>query len=137
MKKISIFIILGLIVVAPAISSQKCLYKGTLVVGWAPKTNGIDWIVDQDEENGVNISGVGVCTNFEPDAGKYKDYITMPTTSDSISYIRQCWCKMVAPAESQWIWHTTYSSYANCLTSCAEACGYEVSLDTYLGRRLM
>ena len=68
----------------------------------------------------VSINGVAICgseTGYY--VGTTSESVTASTTSNANKY---CWCKMVSPAVSPWVFRFAYSSETECFSSCAGGC---------------
>ena len=83
-----------------------------------------DW-ADTCTTNGVStpISGIGICSSTK---GAYQ-YATatkldISSTSDDNKY---CWCRMISPAVSRWV-YSSYSSAGVCAQLCAANCATNV-----------
>lgn len=62
----------------------------------------------------VNIDGISECVNSST---------TFPQTQrPDLATQRYCWCKMIAPAVSNWVYRTSYSTAGDCAYGCAGAC---------------
>ena len=69
---------------------------------------------------GVSIQGVAFCGSRNGGSvGATTDAVTTSTTSDNNKY---CWCKMVSPAVSRWVFTYAYTSAGRCADDCAYYC---------------
>ena len=69
---------------------------------------------------GVSIQGVAFCGSQDGGStGATTDAVTTSSTSDNNKY---CWCKMVSPAVSSWVFYGDRGSASNCARLCARIC---------------
>ena len=76
--------------------------------------------------NGVStpISGIGRCSSTN---GR-SDYTTATEldTSSTSANNKHCWCKMITPAVSRWVFLSSSMSAVDCARQCAHYCAYRV-----------
>ena len=71
---------------------------------------------------GVSVQGVAFCGSQDGGSvGATSTAVTISTTSDDNKY---CWCKMVSPAVSRWVFDHADASAYTCADSCAINCAY-------------
>lgn len=75
--------------------------------------------ISWDINCGVDVTGIGVCSNQRGSVGNVSLSVTGTTTQNSNYY---CWCRMLTPAVSQWIMASNMGTVAACLTNCASIC---------------
>ena len=69
---------------------------------------------------GIEIQGVAFCGSRNGVfAGTKSENVTTGSTSDDNKY---CWCKMVSPAVSRWVFHPADTLAGSCAYSCAYLC---------------
>ena len=69
---------------------------------------------------GVSIQGVAFCGSQDGgETGATTDAVTTSTTSDNNKY---CWCKMVSPAVSRWVFTQAITPAGYCANNCAFVC---------------
>ena len=69
---------------------------------------------------GIEIQGVSFCgSQAGGSTGKTSETVTTSSTSDDNRY---CWCKMVSPAVSSWVFRNSGVSAGGCAISCANSC---------------
>ena len=80
----------------------------------------------QDQSNwsatcgGIAIQGVAFCGSQKgSSAGVKSKTVTTSSTSDDN---KNCWCKMVSPAVSSWVFADSEASAGNCAYYCAGSC---------------
>jgi hypothetical protein len=72
--------------------------------------------------NGINIKGVGVCSSTSSSsAGNTLSSLASSSTADDNRY---CYCKMIIPAVSYWVFAMVHASGGNCLSGCTNYCSY-------------
>ena len=69
---------------------------------------------------GIEIQGVAFCGS--QDGGSEGKTSETVTTSPASEYNKNCWCKMVSPAVSSWVFSYSFSSAGDC-SRCAVSCG--------------
>ena len=70
--------------------------------------------------DGVSIQGVAFCGSQNGGSnGATTDAVTTSSTSDDNKY---CWCKMVSPAVSRWVFSYSGGSAYTCALNCAAYC---------------
>ena len=73
--------------------------------------------------NGKEVTGISICSGNE-----VTPY--MPGTPYSSNPSKNgCWCQMIAPCHSRWIFLKRYTDQATCVSECAKGCG----MDMYVG----
>ena len=72
--------------------------------------------------NGVStpISGIGICSSTKG-ASQYAT-ATELDTSDTADNNKHCWCKMISPAVSRWVFNPSSPSAGYCAQFCATLC---------------
>lgn len=71
---------------------------------------------------GIKIQGVAFCGSQSGDStGETSETVTISLTGDDNKI---CWCKMVSPAVSSWVFNTYFSFAGECANSCADNCAY-------------
>ena len=75
--------------------------------------------------NGVStpISGIGICSSIR--ASQYATATELDTSStpDDNKY---CWCRMISPAVSRWVYRFSFTSAGLCARLCALNCAIAV-----------
>ena len=114
-------IIAGIICAAsipPAYAVTKCV-KLTSSTAWCTNDSGSgsNWSMTCD---GIEIQGVAFCGSQDGDSmGTKSETVTTSLTSDDN---RNCWCKMVSPAVSSWVYSRGYADAGSCAFDCAYVC---------------
>ena len=68
----------------------------------------------------IKIQGVAFCGSRNGGSiGTKSETVTTSSTSDNNKY---CWCKMVSPAVSSWVFSFSYTDAGSCATTCAYGC---------------
>ena len=79
---------------------------------------------------GIAIQGVVFCGSQKGGSkGETSETVTTSTTSDDNKY---CWCKMVSPAVSSWVFNRSLSSAGYCAGNCAYYCAYDARYNSDL-----
>ncbi|MBE6459659.1 MAG: hypothetical protein E7009_01585 [Alphaproteobacteria bacterium] len=132
MKKLLTLTAVGAILAAPATAVQKCVALDPEHVSCYPTSEEYSDFVGKAEwsitctTNGtsVPIKGIGMCSNQA--ANDFFDTSEAITTVSSESDMtdRYCWCKMVEPAVSSWVYIGTdvYGGDRACAYGCAASC---------------
>ena len=69
---------------------------------------------------GTEIQGVAFCGSKDGGSiGTKSETVTTSSTSDNNKY---CWCKMVSPAVSSWVFLYSRPSVGSCAYYCANSC---------------
>ena len=77
--------------------------------------------------NGVStpISGIGICSSTRGrSTGQTATELDISSTSDNNKH---CWCKMISPFVSRWVFFGSYPSAGDCDLNCAVPCAYGVT----------
>lgn len=115
-------LIAGLICMAtipPAMAVTKCvkLNSSTTCSTYSGAYKQSNWSATC---GGVSIQGVAFCGSQNGGStGATTDAVTTSTTSDNNKY---CWCKMVSPAVSRWVFDRAITSAGSCADNCAHLC---------------
>ncbi|MDE6570938.1 MAG: hypothetical protein K2L95_01830 [Alphaproteobacteria bacterium] len=73
---------------------------------------------------GTRIHGVAFCGNQNSNLGDKTDAVGTGLTSDDNRY---CWCKMVSPAVSSWVFAFIFGSAGDCSVKCAYYCAHNAA----------
>ncbi len=80
---------------------------------------------------GIEIQGVAFCGSQNGGSmGTKSEKVTTSSTSDDN---KNCWCKMVSPAVSRWVFAYTHDSAGHCADGCSNNCGF-ISEESEPGR---
>ncbi len=121
-------IIAGIICAAsipPASAVTKCvrLSSSTTCVRPYGSTGQSNWSATC---GGIEIQGVAFCGSQK--GGSYGAKSETVTTSSTSDDNKHCWCKMVSPAVSSWVFSYSYPYAGTCATSCAGYCASRAQL---------
>ena len=85
-----------------------------------------DW-ADTCTTNGVStpISGIGICSSFYP-TSQYDTRVTQLNTLSTVDENLNCWCRMISPAVSRWVFYLWFGSAGDCAWECARYCASSV-----------
>ena len=118
-------IIAGIICVAsipPAYAVTKCvkLSSSTTCSHVNPGTYVVDWTSNcTSRGTSVAISGISQCSSTSGSStGQKATSLEISGGTDD----KYCWCKMVSPAVSSWVFNYDRGSASNCAYSCANGC---------------
>ena len=129
-------IIAGIICVAsipPAYAVTKCvkLTSSTTCSYVNPGTSVVDWTSNcTSSGTSVAISGISQCSSTSGSSiGQKATALEISGGTDD----KYCWCKMVSPAVSSWVFRGSMSSCANdCATRCANLAALSASFRSAL-----
>lgn len=115
-------LIAGLICMAtipPAMAVTKCvkLNSSTTCSSYSGLASQSNWSATC---GGVSIQGVAFCGS--QNGGSTGATTGAVTTSSTIDNNKYCWCKMVSPAVSSWVFYGDRESASNCARLCARIC---------------
>ncbi|MBQ7127937.1 MAG: hypothetical protein IJO18_03060 [Alphaproteobacteria bacterium] len=124
--KRSIFILLGMgILTGGAHAVQKCvaLDASTTTCTSTPTAGNADWSATcTTNGTSVPIKGIAMCSNQAADAAYgTSDAITTVSSSSDTTNVN-CWCKMVEPAVSSWVFFSASTSAGHCAAYCSFFC---------------
>ena len=76
--------------------------------------------------NGVStpISGIGICSST--DGGSPGATATELDISSTVDENLNCWCRMISPAVSRWVFYLWFGSAGDCAWECARYCASSV-----------
>ena len=115
-------IIVGIICAAsipPVYAVTKCvkLTSSTTCTSFSGAVGQSNWSATC---GGIEIQGVAFCGSQDGgSAGTKSENVTTSTTSDDNYY---CWCKMVSPAVSSWVFYFEEMPAGYCAYNCANNC---------------
>ena len=113
-------IIAGIICAAsipPAYAVTKCVKLTSSTTCTNASGSGSNWYATC---GGIAIQGVAFCGSQDGGStGTKSGTVTTSSTSDNNKY---CWCKMVSPAVSSWVFSRSTSSGGLCTSSCSYSC---------------
>ena len=108
---------------AHAVTKCVRLRSSTTCFGGSGAENQSNWSASC---NGAQIQGVAFCGSQKGESAGAK--LTAVPISSTVSDNKHCWCKMVSPVVSPWVfgvqWFTTAG---NCATGCADNCVYALT----------
>ena len=127
MKKLLTLTAVGAILAAPAMAVQKCVaFDASTTTCTSTSTySKADWSATcTTNSTSVPIKGIAMCSNQAADAtyGTSDTMTTVSNTTDTTNV--NCWCKMVEPAVSSWVFVGTTTSAGFCATNCSYRCAY-------------
>ena len=140
MKKLLMLTTVGAMLAAPANAVQKCVALNTESTECAPLNPSLylytPWWEAKCTTNDKNllIKGIGACSRVQGNAyaSAYPND-TIPTVSDSSDTTNvNCWCKMISPAVSRWVFAKTHTSVGDCAASCAFYCVTQFRFSEFL-----
>ena len=121
-------IIAGIICAAsipPAYAVTKCVKLTPSTTCTTSSGNGSNWSATC---GGIAIQGVAFCGYQDGGSeGKTSENVTASSTSNNNKY---CWCKMVSPAVSPWVFGTPLTSAGLCADNCADQCAFRARYST-------
>ncbi len=113
-------IIAGIICAAsipPVYAVTKCVKLTSSTTCTNASGSGSNWSATC---GGIAIQGVAFCGYQDGGSeGKTSENVTASSTSNNNKY---CWCKMVSPAVSSWVFLISVASAGACAISCAGSC---------------
>ena len=113
-------IIAGIICAAsipPAYAVTKCVKLTPSTTCTTSSGNGSNWSATC---GGIEIQGVAFCGSQNGGSiGATTENVTASSTSNNNKY---CWCKMVSPAVSSWVFYYSRASAGDCAFYCANNC---------------
>ena len=120
MKKHLIIVgIICAVTIPPAAAVTKCvkLTSSTTCTSYSGATGQSNWSATC---GGIEIQGVALCGSQNGgSSGTKSENVTTSSTSDDN---KNCWCKMVSPAVSSWVYGATPPDAGTCADKCANSC---------------
>ncbi len=116
------FLIIGVFAITaiPALGATRCIKLNGNTTCDAPTSTKSEW--GMTCAPAIKVQGVMFCSNQSaPSAGTPAETLTVSPAAYA-SQNQYCYCKMVAPAVSRWIYVATFSTYDDCYTNCAAKC---------------
>ncbi len=125
MKKILTLTAVGVILTAPAMAVVQCvgLDAKSATCTLSQPYGKADWSTTcTTNGTSVPIKGIAMCSNQAADElfATSDAITTVSSTSDKTNV--NCWCKMVEPAVSSWVFVYAETSAGNCAYNCAIDC---------------
>ena len=123
-------IIAGIICAAsipPTYAVTKCvkLTSSTTCTSYSGGYNQSNWSATC---GGIEIQGVALCGSRNGGSiGTKSENVTTSSTSDDN---KNCWCKMVSPAVSSWVFNRSVSAAGYCATNCASNCAFYAQINS-------
>ena len=101
-------------------SSTTCTYVN-------PGYNVVDWTSNcTTSGTSVAISGISQCSSTSGSStGQTATSLEISGGTDD----KYCWCKMVSPAVSSWVFYNVYGSASFCARNCANFCASSAAND--------
>ena len=117
MKQIYIYLGIICLLCTPAHAATKCVAlnaSSTCTKRSNPSLS--DWNATCSN---IPVKGIGVCSSTPGStAGQTADTLETAYNADENGY---CWCKMVSPAVSRWVFNY-YGTTTSCMPYCAHSC---------------
>ena len=123
-------IIAGIICAAtipPTYAVTKCvkLTSSTTCTSYSGATGQSNWSATC---GGIEIQGVAFCGSQKGgSSGETSETVTTSSTGDDNM---NCWCKMVSPAVSSWVFIDTARTAGDCGYNCADSCAFSARHDS-------
>lgn len=122
MKKLLTIATVGVILATPAVAIKKCVQYGNGTTCTSTPSN---WTGKADWEatcitngNTVDVHGAAACSNSTTYSNDALPSVDSYTATNNVN----CWCKMLIPAESSWVYIYNGSSASDCAYNCASKC---------------
>ncbi|MBE6460051.1 MAG: hypothetical protein E7009_03665 [Alphaproteobacteria bacterium] len=123
MKKLLTITAIGAILAAPATAVQKCVNLPFNIYE-ADEQSYFGYNEWELRYPNIVIQGIAACSS---DAGNPRDEIELDPNSDYF----YCWCKMITPAVSKWVYanaeYDEFDSLEECSAMCSFQCGINIS----------
>ncbi len=121
MKKHLIIVgIICAVTIPPAYAVTKCVKLTSSTTCTTSTSNGSNWYATC---GGIEIQGVAFCGS-QNGGSEGVTTETVPTSSTSEDN-RYCWCKMVSPAVSRWVFaYNGHGSAGHCADECSLYCAF-------------
>lgn len=111
----------------PAMAVTKCvkLSSSTTCSYVDPGDYVVDWTSNcTSSGTSVAISGISQCSSTSGSStGQKATSLEISGGTDD----KYCWCKMVSPAVSSWVFYYAYGSASFCAYDCAYSCTYNAA----------
>ena len=122
----------------PAMAVTKCVAlnsRSTTCAYASSEFDVTDWTTTcTTNDVSIPIKGIGICVNASASAlGTTTTQLELSSTADDNKY---CWCRMISPAVSRWVYVNSTPTAGDCHHRCASYCAAHVR-DTPLFRRGM
>ena len=106
----------------PAMAVTKCVKLTPSTTCTTYSGNGSNWSATCGS---IEIQGVAFCGSQKGGSvGTKSETVTTSLTSNDNRY---CWCKMVSPAVSSWVFSSGGGSASGCANGCASTCAYDAA----------
>ena len=126
-SKILIAGLICLATIPPVSAVTKCvkLSSSTTCSQVKPGTYVVDWTSNcTSSGTSVAISGISQCSSTSGSSvGQKATALKISGGTDD----KYCWCKMVSPAVSSWVFFNDYVSASICASACAAYCANSVA----------
>lgn len=126
-SKILIAGLICLATIPPASAVTKCVKLSSLTTcsQVKPGTYVVDWTSNcTSSGTNVAISGISQCSSTSGSSvGQKATALKISGGTDD----KYCWCKMVSPAVSSWVFFNNYVSASICASACAAYCANSVA----------
>lgn len=116
-------------IIKPADSAYLCLPNDITTYYATPQDFNAAYDWSATYSTGVFFRGVGICA-VTGASGKGSTTTNVYRSNMSSSINNQCWCKLIYPAESKFIYYGSFNSESECATVCQTNCVNLVNTDT-------
>ncbi len=125
MKKLLLLTIMGVSIATPATAVYKCisLLPTTTCRAGLASAGFVSW--SGTATNGLKYSGTATCAMTPSDNQKIQDtvYVSVSSQVNTMNTENSiCFCRLVSPAVSKYVWAYTYASELKCAEGCAISC---------------
>ena len=87
---------------------------------FAGTTNYIDWYANCD--NNLNFYGVAICSKTANSSSNTLSEISVDYDETAEELIKYCWCKLLAPFESSFVFSYEDADHSSCALLCNNKC---------------
>ncbi|MBQ2858923.1 MAG: hypothetical protein IJE82_00995, partial [Alphaproteobacteria bacterium] len=125
MKKLLLLSVLGASIITPATAVYKCisLLPTTTCKSGIVSAGYVDW--SGTASTGLKYSGTATCATTPADNNEIQNAIYVSTSTvaeNAVATNTICFCRLVSPVVSKYVWAYSYASQMACAQGCAIKC---------------
>lgn len=85
-----------------------------------------DWELNCNTAGGAQyVNGIGVCSATSGSVGDAELTLNIDYTTAMNTNNKYCWCRLVVPESSAYVFGNSFTNWAACATNCAQYCGQQ------------
>ncbi len=124
--RIAVIPLMAIVAFANANATTMCVESDMVAIVLDPDIAGTGYTNTSGEWTATfpygTVSGISTCNSTSGSYGVARPNANFEQGTTGV----YCWCRMLRPARSAWVYRSAYSSASDCASNCASYCGRHV-----------